>query len=298
MKDLIIVHSDEYENWIFDPDHPTQGRRFTKAYDLTLTMAEAEGLTVETIDPALASIAGLQRVHTRRYIDEVVTEHKSGEWIGQRPDLSRLALLFAGGTMRALTALLDNETLTAAHFPGAKHHAQADESSGFCVFADFALAAMAAQDCGLRVAILDIDAHHGDGTEKLTYNEEYILTYSIHQHGIFPGTGVTDDPAANVYNWPLGNRDGDRSLMQGVRDFLTVAGGFKPNLIMIAGGADGHKTDPLSGLRYSISGFRSVAQAVRREYPVTPILFGGAGGYTPDGATPLAWATMVTELAR
>jgi acetoin utilization protein AcuC len=298
MKDLIIIHDDKYENWIFDHNHPTQGRRFTKGYETLRLHAEAAGLDYETWRPYMPHRSQLEYVHAAEYVSEVIDEHKSSEWHGQRPDLSELAQLFFGGTMMGLDALRNMDTLTAAHLPGAKHHAQRDTSSGFCVFADFAAAALdIVNNDGLKVAILDIDAHHGDGTENLTCEEKNVLTYSIHQAGIFPGTGMIDDPFHCVYNWPLGDGEGDRALRQGVTDFISLTEFYKPTYIFVAGGADGHRLDPLTGLTYSIEGLESAARMVRSAFPYTPILFGGAGGYQPDGATPLAWARMVTALA-
>ena len=99
--------------------------------------------------------------------------------------------------MVALESLLNNEADLAIHLPGAKHHAQYDHSSGFCVFNDFAIAAdIATKDHGLKVAIIDIDAHHGDGVENLTRENPSVLTFSIHESGIFPGTGNSDEPSS------------------------------------------------------------------------------------------------------
>ena len=298
MKDMIIVHSDEYANWVFDPTHPTQGRRFIKAYESTLLHANTHGLSVETIEPTPVGNDVLTTVHSPKYVDQVMNQHVSAEWSGQRPDMSYLANLFVGGTLAALDTLTNNETLTAVHFPGAKHHAAYDRSSGFCVFADFVIAAKRLRADGHRVAILDVDVHHGDGTEALAFNDDGILTYSIHEYGIFPGTGLKDNMAQKVFNWPLNYREGDRALQQGITDFLQVANEFKPHYVFIAGGADGHYMDPLSSITYTVDGLESAMEQIRDAYPVTPILFGGAGGYQPDGATPLAWSRMATALAR
>jgi len=297
MKDLEIVHDPSYEGWVFDHHHPTQGRRFTNGYNQVIAHADAAGLSHNTIGPFHVTDSELQLAHTPEYIDQVLTQHTSNEWRGERSDLSTLASLFAGGTLAALWALQNGETLTAVHLPGAKHHAMANTSSGFCVFNDFAIAARLLANDGFRVAILDVDAHHGDGVEALCLDEPDILTYSIHQYGIFPGTGLTSDDERNALNWPLPARAGDRDLRDGVADFLLTLRAFKPHYIFITGGADGHKQDPLAELEYSLDGMESAMRMVRSAYDSTPILFGGAGGYQPDGATPLAWARMVTALA-
>jgi acetoin utilization protein AcuC len=302
---VYLIHSDEYKNWIFDPSHPTQGRRFNNARDLLITSAKKEGIDVVEVLPRTATEAELLRVHTPAYIDEVLTQHISTEWDEQRADLANLACLFVGGTLTALDALLTNKTKLAIHFPGAKHHAQKDHSSGFCVFADFALAAdIATKDHGKKVAILDIDAHHGDGTENLTTANLNVLTFSIHQDGIFPGTGYESHPEKNVYNYPLDsdqpggnlNKD-DRALMIGVEKFCDLAKEFSPDLLFIACGADGHKEDPLTSLEYSVDGYIAVAKRLKDRFPDLPVLLGGAGGYLPDTRTPEIWASVALILA-
>ena len=301
---VYLIHSGEYKNWIFDPSHPTQGRRFNNARDLFITSAKKEEIDVVEVLPRLATGAELLRVHTPTYIDEVVNQHISTEWDGQRADLANLACLFVGGTLTALDALLTNKTKLAIHFPGAKHHAQADHSSGFCVFADFAIAAdIATKDYGKKVAILDIDAHHGDGTENLTAENLNVLTFSIHQDGIFPGTGYESQSEKNVYNYPLdsdqpdgnSNKD-DQALMSGVDKFCELAKDFKPDLLFIACGADGHKEDPLTTLEYSVDGYIAVAKRLKERFPDLPILLGGAGCYLPDTRTPEIWAKVALSL--
>jgi len=304
-KPVHLVHADEYKNWIFDPSHPTQGRRFNNARDLFITSAKKERIDVVEVLPRKATEAQLLRVHTPAYIDAVLNQHLSTEWDGERPDLASLASLFVGGTLTALDGLLTGKTQLAINFPGAKHHAQSDHSSGFCVFADFAVAAdIATKNYGKKVAILDIDAHHGDGTENLTADNLNVLTFSIHQDGIFPGTGNKSYPEKNVYNYPLGsdypdgntNKD-DRALMSGVEKFCDLAKEFSPDLLFIACGADGHKEDPLTSLEYSVDGYIAVVKRLKERFPDLPVLLGGAGGYLPDTRTPEIWASVVIEFA-
>ena len=304
-KPVHLVHADEYKNWIFDPSHPTQGRRFNNARDLLITSVKKEGIDVVEILPRLATEAELLRVHTPAYIDEVLNQHISTEWDGERADLSNLASFFVGGTLTALDALLTNKTKLAIHFPGAKHHAQSDHSSGFCIFNDFAIAAdIASKDYGKNIIIIDIDAHHGDGVENLTADNPKVLTFSVHQGGIFPGTGDESYPEKNVYNYPLDsdqpdgnpNKD-DRALMSGVEKFCDLAKEFNPDLLFIACGADGHKEDQLTGLTYSTEGYVDTAKKIRSEFPNLPILMGGAGGYLPDTRTPEVWSAISECLA-
>jgi acetoin utilization protein AcuC len=268
-------------------------------------MKEESALFTE-VEPRLATKAELERVHSPSYIDEVLDNHLSGQWSGKRADLASLATTFVGGTLVALDALLNKKALTAIHFPGSKHHAQYDHSSGFCIFNDFAIAAdIATKDYGLRVAILDIDAHHGDGVENLTADNPMVLTYSIHEKGIFPGTGIESDLDRNIYNFPLASKNigvdgpgkGNDALGAGVGYFMHVLDTFKPDLIFITCGADGHKEDPLSSLEYSVEGYAGIAKQLRIHYPDTPMLLGGAGGYLPDTRTPEVWSQFASKLA-
>ena len=229
-------------------------------------------------------------------MEEVLEDWVTDEWAGQNEDLALLAQTFAGGTLVTLDALLNGETLTAIHLPGAKHHAQFDHSSGFCVFADFAIAAKVAVSKGLKVAILDVDAHHGDGTEYLCAEDLNIMTFSVHQFGIFPGTGIREIPEKFVFNEGLASGNGDAELLAAVERFNAVAIDFAPDLIFIAAGADGHREDPLSRLNYEVEGFQAAMAKVRESFPSLPILMGGAGGYEPDTYTPQMWRSAADAL--
>ena len=300
---VYLIHSDEYKNWIFDTSHPTQGRRFNNARDLFITSAKKEGMDVVEVLPRLATEAELLRVHTPAYIDEVVNQHISTEWDGQRADLANLACLFVGGTLTALDALLTGKTKLAIHFPGAKHHAQSDHSSGFCIFNDFAIAAViASNDHGKNIIIIDIDAHHGDGVENLTAENPKVLTFSVHQGGIFPGTG-NESEDGRFYNIPLEAGAGDKEFLDAIEEFISVIGArdriwdWQPDLLFITCGADGHSEDPLTSLEYSVDGYIAVAKRLKERFSDLPILLGGAGGYLPDTRTPEVWSALSESLA-
>ena len=293
LRNVTIVHSPEYANWFFSKEHPTQGRRFINGFN-AMTAHQ------HVLLPQPASIEELGRVHSSEYIIQVLKDHTCFEWGGAREDLAGFAQLFAGGTLVALNALLDGSANLAIHLPGAKHHAQRDHSSGFCVFNDFALAAdIATKDHGLKVAILDIDAHHGDGVENLTADNQKVLTFSIHESGIFPGSGNKSDPQKNVYNYPLSDITGknDSALLAGVKNFIRIANEFSPDLLFITCGADGLANDPLTNLRYTLAGYATAAELVAEAFASTQILMGGAGGYLPDSGTPAVWAAVASALS-
>lgn len=295
MENAIIVHSDKYSNWVFDPTHPTQGRRFQLARNQFMVKAQNHNLNIYEIEPNYPHIDDLFLIHEPNYVRKVIDGY-SDEWVGQRKDLGDLAQLFVGGTLTALEELLFGNTNLAIHFPGGKHHAQYDRSSGFCVFGDLAIAATKATSLGKKVAIFDCDAHHGDGTENLLRKNPNVLKFSVHQYGIFPYTGLTSDFENKVLNFPLAENTGDKGLEIATMSFIESATAFNPNLIFIACGADGLAEDPLAGLNYTVGGYSEAMQQIRYEFPETPILLAGSGGYTPDTGTPAVWSESALSL--
>ena len=124
--DVVLVHSDDYANWVFDAHHPTQGRRFMLAREMLLKEAQEAGLEVKEL-PAdfLPERELLHLVHTPDYVDQVLIHGTCNEWSGSRTDLGALAQRMAGGSFVAVQALLEGQALTAVNFAGAKHHAMA-----------------------------------------------------------------------------------------------------------------------------------------------------------------------------
>ena len=295
MEHAILVHSPEYSNWVFDDKHPTQGRRFLHGRNKIMLEAQNRHLNVYEIEPQPATLEDLALVHDINYIFDV-DRGLSDEWIGERENLGRIARLMAGGSVTALNELLNQKTLLAVNLAGAKHHAMRDYSSGFCVYADFAIAATKATQLGERVAIFDCDAHHGDGTEILLKSNENVMTFSVHEYGIFPGTGLLSDYKNRAYNFPLAGGTGDEGLLSATDMFLEATQEFNPSMIFVACGADGLGADPLSHLDYTAHGYWQALRNIREEYSSTPILLGGAGGYLPDTGTPEVWKNATLAL--
>jgi acetoin utilization protein AcuC len=309
---ISFIDSDLYANWVFSGGHPTQGRRFALAAQSLHEQLVVSGLGMTVINSDLiADDRLLGYAHSLDYITEVTIQGLCDEWSGPREDLANLAQRMAGGTVLAVESLLQQTADISVHFAGAKHHAMRGNSSGFCVFNDFAIAATHAllgprpvrtphspgATAVERIAILDIDAHHGDGTEALLGENPQVLTFSIHDSSIFPGTGFHDDPGNHVFNRPLAPGSGDHELLDAVAGFITSADSFAPDMLFVAMGADGLDVDPLSTLQYSFEGLEEAVRTVRQRFPHTPLLLGGAGGYRPDDATPQAWVRMVIAAA-
>ena len=200
------------------------------------------------------------------------------------------ALLAAGGVITCSRAVLHGEVRNAFAIirpPG--HHAEPDKAMGFCIFNNVAIAARDVIENGLeRVMVIDYDAHHGNGTQAAFLNDERLAFLSVHQWGIYPGTGwVTDAPHAKkrIVNVPLPAYAGDKVYEQ-VADtvFKPFVESFKPQMIFVSVGFDAHWNDPITTLGLSTQGYLSLAQKVvdlAEEHCDGKIVFVLEGGYDP-----------------
>ncbi|WNN95155.1 hypothetical protein SEA_MAGRITTE_204 [Microbacterium phage Magritte] len=297
---ITIGYTPEYLEWT--GSHASPQRAALALAHIRARAAEDE-IDVKILDPVQTyelgpngTRAALREVHDHDYVDRVM----GGQLPGHSGDQGRVATLMFEGT-RALVKEMESRGMPNEVFfnpQGAKHHAGFAHASGFCVFNDMAWAAKHFTDQGLKVAYLDWDAHHGDGVEDLTRDNKKVLTASIHQGGIFPGTGLGSDPKKFVYNYPLQAGDGDEDLMDCVVTALDLIADFEPDVLLLAIGADGHVEDPLASLEFTVEGFGQAGAAVgeyAREAGI-PVLVGGAGGYTPFSYTPLAWAEVIMAM--
>lgn len=291
-----IAYDDALLEWQLGEGHPTDPRR--AQYVIGHLARMQAGIKVDAITRTVTD-AELAEVHDLEYVERI-TRGVCGEWKGVRPDLGAAARHMFAGTAQLVDGILDGTVDVGFSPQGAKHHAQWDRSSGFCVFNDFAAAATRLAAAGERVLYFDTDAHHGDGVENLVGGSSpNIMTVSIHDSTIFPGTGDAQDSDALVYNYPLRRGAGDPELLGSAALALNIADEFDPTVVLFAIGADGYVTDPLSSLRYTLEGYKTLAILVGAfvHRHQAAILMGGAGGYLPTTKTPLVWATVVGRLA-
>jgi acetoin utilization deacetylase AcuC-like enzyme len=159
------------------------------------------------------------------------------------------------------------------------HHALPERAMGFCIFNNVAVAARAAQrHLGIeRVAIVDYDVHHGNGTEAVFADDDSVLFVSLHQWPFYPGTGGPDDQRATTVNVPLPAGSGDDEYLRAFEETVEPAvARFEPELVLVSAGFDAHRDDPLAHMRVTEDGFRELSRRCAAMAPrVAAVLEGG-----------------------
>jgi acetoin utilization deacetylase AcuC-like enzyme len=284
----------EHDPRAHSPAHPDTPERLLS---IERALAASEWLGWERRESPILEEARLELVHTDRHVQAIKQLSRSGggaidpdTFVGE-PSY-RAALHAAGGACEMTRTLISRETMLA--FSGARpsgHHAEADRAMGFCLFNNIALAAeLAIRELGAqRVFILDWDVHHGNGTGEIFRHRPDVLFASIHQAGIYPGSGPLSDVGSGPgegYTINLPVPDGSEeelwlSLLEHVA--LPAAREFEPDLVLISAGFDAHRADPLSGCRLEAGSFAEMARHVRDLAAELGVPLGGVleGGYEP-----------------
>jgi acetoin utilization deacetylase AcuC-like enzyme len=159
------------------------------------------------------------------------------------------------------------------------HHALRERAMGFCFFNNVAIAARVAQRAlGLeRVAIVDYDVHHGNGTDAIFRHDDSVLFVSLHQWPFYPGTGGPDDQAETTLNIPLAAGSGDAEYLEAFEQLVEPAvAAFRPELVLVSAGFDAHLDDPLAEMCVTAEGFRELSRRCAGLAPrVAAVLEGG-----------------------
>lgn len=290
-----LIYHPDYLHWQLGKGHPTNPVRALN----TLRLIEASDIPHVVREARPATIDELTLVHSRRYVTQTLRGNNS-QWSGRQRRMGQTARLMAGGTMRGVDRILAGESKIVFNPQGAKHHALRDTGSGFCAFNDMAMAAWAFAIAGLRTLYIDWDVHQGDGVEELTWDLPECMTVSF--HGINMGRPDENSPEHQAYNIPLHSGSDGSVLLAWLESLLVNEGAaHKPDVILLAAGADGHRYDRLGNLRYTTEDIFEASQMVREFADIHcqgRVLAGGAGGYQPHDWTPRMWLATVDGLTR
>lgn len=238
------------------PERPDRLRAIEKA------LQHEAFSTLRREEAPAADFAAVERVHVpahiaaiRRSAPDLGYTYLDGDTM-MSPGTLQAALFAAGAGIRAVDAVMTGEAQTAfcaVRPPG--HHAEPHRAMGFCLFNNVAIAAHHARDNhgAERVAVVDFDVHHGNGTQAAFWSDRNLFFGSTHQMPLYPGTGAVSDTgvADNIVNAPLRPGSGSDDFREAFSErILPALGNFAPDLILISAGFDAHRDDPLSDLHF------------------------------------------------
>ena len=307
MPRAAFVYDDAMSRHILRPDHPMRPVRLRHTYELLDAYGAFDGADSRLVAPTMAGETEVGAFHSRDYIAAVRTfslgltgyqPQRFGFAQGgdnpTYPGMYEAAMLSTGATLAAARMVADGAAAAAFNISGGLHHAAARHASGFCVFNDPVVAIKYLLGRGLRVAYVDIDAHHGDGVQDAFYDDPRALTISVHESGryLFPGTGFAGETGAGAgagyaVNLPLYPYTDDEIYLEAFEAIVPpLVQAFAPDILLTQLGIDSYHTDPLTHLQVTSRGF---CAAVERLGGLGyPWLATGGGGYD-IGAVARCW---------
>jgi acetoin utilization deacetylase AcuC-like enzyme len=255
MTTLLYTHASclEHDPGAYHPETPARLRAVLDA------LAGPEFAALRRREAPEAALDDLLRVHPRPFVERLLAAVPKEGHVGvdadtvMSPQSGTAALHAAGAVAASVDAVVAGEAdnaFCAVRPPG--HHAEPNRAMGFCLFNNVAVGALRAREVHnlARVAVIDFDVHHGNGTQARFWDDASLFYGSTHQSPLYPGTGsVGETGVGNIVNVPLPPMSGSPQFRQGMeRVMLPALDAFAPELVMISAGFDAHKSDPLAQL--------------------------------------------------
>ena len=320
-KRTALIYGPGYGDYHFNEDHPFNPLRLR----LCVELIEACGLiTAEhaLVGPRQATRAELALAHSPAFLDAVEAAGEGrldaetaarfglgSEDVPIFPGMAQAGALVVGGSLLAAELVMEGRVTHAFNIGGGLHHAGRSLASGFCVYNDITvICRWLIERYGARVLYIDNDAHHGDGVEEAFYDTDQVLTVSFHETGryLFPGTGTVQERGRGPgygysVNVPLDAFTDDASWLEGFEELVpAIARAYRPDVIVMQNGCDGHYLDPLTHLHATTRTVERAAQLVHQlahELCDGRLIALGGGGYDIWRVTPRAWALVWAELS-
>ena len=310
-----LLYSEKFLDYNFGPFHPLRPVRVKLTYDLI----KSKGLLGEDFAkitvPRVASEEEILLFHEREYVRLVQKYGETGSGFldaGDTPAFKgcfEATSLVVGASLEACDKIMTGKFVHAFNPSGGLHHAHPERASGFCIFNDPAISIsyLKKKYHAKRLVYLDIDAHHGDGVMYGFYNDSSLLNIDFHESGkfLFPGTGFPDETGGSEakglkLNVPLLPGTGDEAYDRAFHKLVpAIVRKFRPEIILVQCGADGHADDRLAHLRLTTNTYREVVSemhSLAHELCDGRLLLFGGGGYTLANV-PRVWTVAFATLA-
>ncbi|RLF10717.1 MAG: acetoin utilization protein AcuC [Thermoprotei archaeon] len=312
LADVGLVYGDVYLNYNFGRGHPLNPYRYKLFFDLVKSYGLLD--KVRHVEPRMAGVEELKLIHEDSYIERVKKLSERGYGMldfGDTPAFKGMyeaSCFIVGGTLNAVDMVMRGECTHAFNPGGGHHHAARDRGAGFCVFNDVAIAVKyLLEKWGVkRVMVVDIDVHHGDGTQWSLYSEPRALKVDFHESGmyLYPGTGFMDEMGEGegygfMVNIPLPPRTHNEAYLYAFKEIVPpLAEAFKPDVIVQQSGVDTHFEDPLAHLALTTQAYSEIADVmheVAHKYAGGKYVMVGGGGYNVETVA-RGWTIMLSRL--